>query len=1285
LLALLLPLVLLLSLSAASAPEASALPENFFGLMPAGGQVHSESDLEAAARSGAKYWRIGFNCFEWLGHESTVWHNWDIQVELAWKHGLMTLPTLESRCAAVTSELPARQEWEGAGSAWENFVKAVVEHYGYLGSFWNGKENKKEIGNWEIQNEPNLSEHGVDGYASGKIYAEFFKRTSEILHAAQGSFFTANALVGGMWYGDLDQSGEKNKTPHDFMQEMSTYAPVAFWINGVAIHPYEFGENAVPRTEEDITQARLNVNQFFGSDKTLWITEVGWPTEGHGEPGFPATTLESQVDALRHLFDWVKLEQPGKNIQSLIFYMYRDYNWNGHWDSFCGLRNEVLPPPSDRYAQTTFRPAWYTYQEETGATRWPVQPGAETLAATGVTATEATLNGTVNPHGLPTGYRFEYGLAGGEYTTWVPSPNTEAGWEEKNWSESYRLTGLQPNTTYHYRIVATNENKEMTGATDRTFKTSAQGYKFSTPASWGSWPSAYSLSLADVNGDGKADAIGRNSSNDVQVGLSSGNGFPNPTTWTSWNSEYGLKFGDVNGDGKADLVGKNSSTGDVQVGLSTGSSFATSTSWATLPSSYSIELGDVNGDGKADAVGMNTAGEIQVGLSTGSKFGTTASWGTWPSGFAWPTGNTFVLGDVNGDGKADVIARNGTGELKVGLSTGSSFAAATTWLSSSATTVVKDVNGDGKADALGRNTADELQVGLSTGSSFAVPAKWGTLGTEYATLQFADVNGDGPADVVGKNSAGELQVGLAMTPNTAEKLNELAITEPFNGSGESTANFNAKWSVLSWASGKGTDTTAGWGPTSAYPTVNGAYYNTIVSDPGSGSGAAAIATMASSPVSAGNYFSVWLDMPSSSTVRRGYELRFTYASAGTYTVTLSKWVSGTQTVLATKSSYSFANGSSFALLDQGGTVSAWTNTGSGFSQLLSASDATFSSGNAGLEGAGESTRLTNFKAGSLLWTGVPPSPPSPQYRYMLGTSAGTSIGNWGFALTGKNQPLKMDVGDVTGDGKADVVAVESEGGGNYRYMLGTSNGSGIGSWVQILAGMNNPDKIAVGDVTGDGKADIVAVEQESGGNYRYMLGTSNGSGIGSWTTLLTGMSHPTFMDLGDVTGDGKADIVAVEQESGGNYRYMLGTSKGTSISWGFTSLTNMSGPWQMAVGDITGDKKADVVTVEDAGGGSFRYMLGTSTGSNFTWGYLLTGMSAPYRMTLGDVNGDGKADIVADESEGGGKFRYMFGISTGSTISPWGYALTGLSSQEGLGVGDVTGDGKADVVGVEAY
>jgi len=204
------------------------------------------------------------------------------------------------------------------------------------------------------------------------------------------------------------------------------------------------------------------------------------------------------------------------------------------------------------------------------------------------------------------------------------------------------------------------------------------------------------------------------------------------------------------------------------------------------------------------------------------------------------------------------------------------------------------------------------------------------------------------------------------TPSvSAEQLAAMPVTEPFDGSANSLANFSAKWTQLGWAAGKGEDTTAGWAPVNAFPTVYGASYSPALYD--TGSGVAAAATMATNPGITERYFSLWLDMPNSAaTARGGYELRFVNTAANTYTVTLSRWQSGAQTVLGSKTGVSFVNGNSFAIVDEGANVSALTDTGSGFSQLLTAADSTFSSGNAGLEAAGNGNRLTKFKAGALL-------------------------------------------------------------------------------------------------------------------------------------------------------------------------------------------------------------------------------------------------------------------------------------------------------------------------------
>jgi hypothetical protein len=111
---------------------------------------------------------------------------------------------------------------------------------------------------------------------------------------------------------------------------------------------------------------------------------------------------------------------------------------------------------------------------------FPAFAGAVTLAPLlgPVTATpgmtSAELKATIYPYGADTHYRFEYGTTS-SYGTSVPTPDGDAGSAAypATVSEMQTISGLQPNTTYHYRIVASNSLGSATGpeAADKTFTT----------------------------------------------------------------------------------------------------------------------------------------------------------------------------------------------------------------------------------------------------------------------------------------------------------------------------------------------------------------------------------------------------------------------------------------------------------------------------------------------------------------------------------------------------------------------------------------------------------------------------------------------------------------------------------------------------------------------------------------------------------------------------------------------------------------------------------------------
>jgi hypothetical protein len=191
-----------------------------------------------------------------------------------------------------------------------------------------------------------------------------------------------------------------------------------------------------------------------------------------------------------------------------------------------------------------------------------------------------------------------------------------------------------------------------------------------------------------------------------------------------------------------------------------------------------------------------------------------------------------------------------------------------------------------------------------------------------------------------------------------------------------------KWSPLAWAGGThktGRDTSTGWGPYDAYSTINGAYWSPATFSDAGGGDAAAI-TMQTAPGAESRYVSLWLNMPNPATAKSGYQLRWTVnPNTTTYAVKLSKWSAGTETVLASNGAVSIAAGSTLMISDAGGSVRAWQGTGGNLTQILSATDAVYSSGYVGIEGSGNISRSQTFKAGSF-------SPKAPDTTISSGPS-----------------------------------------------------------------------------------------------------------------------------------------------------------------------------------------------------------------------------------------------------------------------------------------------------------
>src|SRR4029077_5797505 len=99
----------------------------------------------------------------------------------------------------------------------------------------------------------------------------------------------------------------------------------------------------------------------------------------------------------------------------------------------------------------------------------PGPPAIATNPANAISTTSATLDSQITPQGFDTNYHFEYGPTTA-YGTSVPIPDADIGTGFNSQPVSQAITGLQPNTTYHFRVTATN-SQGVTTSLDQTLTT----------------------------------------------------------------------------------------------------------------------------------------------------------------------------------------------------------------------------------------------------------------------------------------------------------------------------------------------------------------------------------------------------------------------------------------------------------------------------------------------------------------------------------------------------------------------------------------------------------------------------------------------------------------------------------------------------------------------------------------------------------------------------------------------------------------------------------------------
>ena len=281
------------------------------------------------------------------------------------------------------------------------------------------------------------------------------------------------------------------------------------------------------------------------------------------------------------------------------------------------------------------------------------------------------------------------------------------------------------------------------------------------------------IALGDVNGDGNPDAaIDSHDSYGVVLMLGDGKGSlavaPNSPIVMKDGQQphtHGLAMGDVNGDRKLDLITANNADNDVSIAFGDGRGGFTRApaTFPVGPSPYPFSFRDVNKDGHPDIVATASATGPQRAQQLRSSFALTLLLNDGRGGFRRSdlpvrTGQPWSadVGDVNGDGKADLVATHhdqskltvligdGAGRFVEGAGSPFDFGRGASQV------ILGDANRDGRIDALAA-VGDGLRLMLGDGRGAFRPGAPIPAGRGVWRFAVSDLNGDGKTDLVTAN------------------------------------------------------------------------------------------------------------------------------------------------------------------------------------------------------------------------------------------------------------------------------------------------------------------------------------------------------------------------------------------------------------------------------------------------------------------------------------------------------------------------------------------------------
>jgi hypothetical protein len=253
--------------------------------------------------------------------------------------------------------------------------------------------------------------------------------------------------------------------------------------------------------------------------------------------------------------------------------------------------------------------------------------------------------------------------------------------------------------------------------------------------------------------------------------------------------------------------------------------------------------------------------------------------------------------------------------------------------------------------------------------------------------------------------------------------------------------------------------------------------------------------------------------------------------------------------------------------------------------------------------------------------------------------------------------------DLNGDGRQDLAVTNQSG-----VTIWFGNGNGTFQAGQTYSTGLAPGSLAVADLNGDNKPDIVVIDGGSLGsgpgtvvNGAVYVLLNNGNGTFASPQKYSVAGLPTPVAVADINGDGKADVIAGYQDASlnGDYHLAVFLNAGNGTLGAPSAVATDFGPLSIAVGDFNGDGKTDLVVAHCCGATDMTYLQGSGNGT-FLPEVHFNAAASPEIVIAADLKGTHKLDLLVAGSAG---LTALFNTSAA------GAPVTAVSTSPNFGTG----------------